>query len=166
MGQAMLETDLDVTFGWWAVGAWLVTIPLIAGIDTVRRPACGPPPEANSAPGDLTAAREDLALPGDANPSTTPRSPTHVAGFASISDAKSAIAKKQPPSEDLSLVDMGVSGAPLPSLALPGFFGGVHFPAGHRPLRALSCLRPDSSSPRSITSVGAGPKQVACQVRE
>jgi len=35
MGQAMLETDLDVAFAWWAVGAWLVTMLLIAGLATV-----------------------------------------------------------------------------------------------------------------------------------
>jgi putative ABC transport system permease protein len=35
MGQAMLETDLDVAFAWWAVAAWLVVVVVIAGLATV-----------------------------------------------------------------------------------------------------------------------------------
>ena len=35
MGQAMLETDLDLAFAWWAVGAWLVVVLAIAALATV-----------------------------------------------------------------------------------------------------------------------------------
>ncbi len=35
MGQAMLETDLDVAFAWWAVAAWLVAVLAIAALATV-----------------------------------------------------------------------------------------------------------------------------------
>ena len=35
MGQAMLETDLDVAFAWWAVAAWFVLVIAIAALATV-----------------------------------------------------------------------------------------------------------------------------------
>jgi putative ABC transport system permease protein len=35
MGQAMLETDLDFAFAWWAVAAWLATVVVIAALATL-----------------------------------------------------------------------------------------------------------------------------------